>query len=88
MAPRKSEGAKTPPDPPEPMVMEVAAILATISAASVMAGSWLVSAALMVLYPTPYTLGSQIAMQPTNAPPSAARRGSGTGVRSKKSSVR
>ena len=48
VAPRKSEGAKIPPEPPDPIVMEVAAILATIRAASVMAGSWLVSAAEMV----------------------------------------
>jgi len=34
MAPRKSEGAKTPPDPPEPTVTAVARILATISTPS------------------------------------------------------
>ena len=39
MAPRKREGANTPPEPPEPMVIDVATILVATRAAMVTAES-------------------------------------------------
>ena len=62
------------------MVIEVAATLAKINAPIVSAGSAPASAAVMVVYPTPYTCGSWVAITPTRAPPIAARRYSGTGT--------
>ncbi len=49
IAPRKSDGAKMPPDPPLPIVIEVATIFASNSAPSITSGSWSVSASVMVL---------------------------------------
>ena len=74
IAPRKSEGANTPPEPPEPMVIEVARILAISSTPSVVTGSDCVSAIEIVLYPTPKTFGSATPMAPTSRPPRPAFR--------------
>ncbi len=68
-------------------MIDVAAIFATSSRPSVMAGSEPVSAWVIVLYPTPKTFGSQMPMTPTSRPPTAALLHSGIGTFSNASSV-
>jgi hypothetical protein len=71
MAPRKREGAKMPPEPPEPRVIDVAAIFAISRTRSRAPGRALLSASVMVPYPTPKTLGWKTPMPPTMSPPMA-----------------
>ena len=86
-APISSEGPKAPPEPPEPIVTEVATSLSATTSKSAAAAVSPLTAASSASWLSPSTRRSASASAPTASPPSAGRSSAGTGSRAKRSSL-
>ena len=88
IAPRKREGANTPPEPPDPIVIDVARIFIPSSTPSMVMVNWPSRASPIVLYPTPRTCGKTNAVAPISRPPRLAFAHSGSGTFANTSSLK